>query len=301
MTPGDDDIGEVDLHAYADGRLDRDPARKAQVEAYLRERPELREKVEAYRRVTREIAAAYDPVLAEPVPERLTRVLESDPAPRARAVFARGAVAAVLLLLVAGGGWWVGHERIMFGDGEAVAARFERLHVTAVEALGQAGLGESGGQAPAQLTGAGGNGQLTSPDLSQIGYRLVDRRVMNRGEESVVQFVYRDSEGTLMTVAVKGDPDDAPPPRIDRGGEADVAYWREGALTVGIVGRPLTDEIDSVARAVNEALANMVGPGTPDVLGPADPAQRPSADALLPGGTVPLDSQSASEQESVVQ
>jgi len=65
----DKPVSEAELQAYADGRLAAE--RRAAVEAWLAARPEEAERIAAYRRLAREVRAAYDNMLREPVPERL--------------------------------------------------------------------------------------------------------------------------------------------------------------------------------------------------------------------------------------
>jgi anti-sigma factor RsiW len=62
-------ISEADVQAYADGRLAE--GRRAELDAWLATRPADAERVAAYRRLNEELRALYDPVLVEPVPERL--------------------------------------------------------------------------------------------------------------------------------------------------------------------------------------------------------------------------------------
>src|SRR4051812_8247861 len=67
----DPSIADSELHAFADGRLPED--RRAAVEAWLAARPGEAEKLAAYQRITAEVRSFYEPVLAEPMPERLER------------------------------------------------------------------------------------------------------------------------------------------------------------------------------------------------------------------------------------
>lgn len=60
---------EEALMAYADGELAEDQA--AQVAAAIAADPQLAARVEAHRRLRRQLSAAYDPRLAQPVPLRL--------------------------------------------------------------------------------------------------------------------------------------------------------------------------------------------------------------------------------------
>jgi len=58
-------ISEQELHAYADGRLDA--ARRAEVEAWLHDRPEMRQAVAEWRLQSEHLHRAFDPVLDEAV------------------------------------------------------------------------------------------------------------------------------------------------------------------------------------------------------------------------------------------
>src|SRR5690606_23587588 len=99
-------IGDADLSAWVDGRLEA--GRADLVEAWLA-RPEnatARARIERWRRQDGALRAALDPILSEPVPERLRAAIAG--APRRRRTRLRwlvpAAVAAVLGLAVGAGG-----------------------------------------------------------------------------------------------------------------------------------------------------------------------------------------------------
>ncbi|MGH8719739.1 MAG: anti-sigma factor family protein, partial [Burkholderiales bacterium] len=60
---------EAQLHAYVDGLLPE--SERAKVEDYLSARPEVAERIDAYRRQNASLHELFDPVLQEPIPERL--------------------------------------------------------------------------------------------------------------------------------------------------------------------------------------------------------------------------------------
>ena len=66
-------VTEADLLALVDGRLSE--ARRAEVEAWAAARPEEADRLAAYRRQNEELRALFNPVLDEPVPGRLRRVV----------------------------------------------------------------------------------------------------------------------------------------------------------------------------------------------------------------------------------
>lgn len=69
---------DEDLTAYADGQLDA--LRRAALDSVLAQDAALRERVAHLRAQRERVAAAFAPVLDEPMPERLTQLLASPPA-----------------------------------------------------------------------------------------------------------------------------------------------------------------------------------------------------------------------------
>src|ERR1035437_1712369 len=62
-------LTETDLHAYAEGQLN--DSRRVQVEAHLAHDPAATESVRVWREQNEALRALYNPVLNEPVPQRL--------------------------------------------------------------------------------------------------------------------------------------------------------------------------------------------------------------------------------------
>src|SRR2546427_9504355 len=94
-------VTEADLQAYADGRLGVE--RRAEVESWLAGRPEDAERVAAYRRLGEALRAAYDPVLAETVPQHLESTATRRP--RARRIAAVAGWITLGAVLGALAGW----------------------------------------------------------------------------------------------------------------------------------------------------------------------------------------------------
>ena len=94
---------EADLHAYVDGALPE--ARRAEVEAYLAARPQEAGRVQDYRQQNEALHRLFDPVIDEPVPERLETPLSVR-----RNFFSMRYAAAAMAWMVLGGviGWQLG-------------------------------------------------------------------------------------------------------------------------------------------------------------------------------------------------
>ena len=105
MTGNELPIGDDDLQAFVDGRLD--DARRRAVEAHLAARPELADRVAAERRDRTLLRGQLDAKFAEPVPARL-RISTLRAARRERWTRSVRSIAAALAIFVVGGvaGWF---------------------------------------------------------------------------------------------------------------------------------------------------------------------------------------------------
>jgi len=68
-------FSDEELMAYADGELD--DARRQQIADAIHRDPEIARRVASHRALKESLSAAFDPVLTEPVPERLTATARS--------------------------------------------------------------------------------------------------------------------------------------------------------------------------------------------------------------------------------
>ena len=251
-------ITESELQAYADGRLDLQ--RSAAVEAWLAARPDQAERVEEYRRITEELRAAYDPVLQEPVPERLMQPLSAQPR------WARyAAVAAWMALGIAIGGvaGWHLHEArptaAPIADlGAVMARRAAVAHATYSPEVRHPV--EVGADQEAHLVawlskrlGA----PLRAPKLEAVGYNLVGGRLLPGDNGPVAHFMYQCNQGTRVTLYVRtevaGNRETAF--RYAKEGNVRVFYWVDRKLGYALSSADITkDDLFKVANAVYQQL-----------------------------------------------
>ena len=111
----DRQIDEGELHALVDGELD--PARQAEVEAWLSENPDAAGRVARYRAQNAGLHALFDDVLSEDLPPAIAGALAGR-----RQWLPRGAaIAAGFALLISGAvAGWVARGEMPFGGDEAV-------------------------------------------------------------------------------------------------------------------------------------------------------------------------------------
>ena len=170
-------IGDDDLHAYVDGRLDA--ARRAQVAEFLGAHPEAAARVETWQANTRALRSALAFKAAEPVPASLS--LAQLAALRSRRNWApRNIAAAVALSLLTGAATgWLAHGTAPATGVAALAQEAASVH----QAFASARITPEPVDAAstAQLVGWASNRlghTIAPPDLSQAGYALLGGRLI---------------------------------------------------------------------------------------------------------------------------
>lgn len=195
-------ITEIDLHAHVDGQLD--PARRAEVEAYLAAHPEAAAQVQAWREQNQLMHAAFDKVLNEPVPLRLAATLQPRRWPRSIAA----AVAWLSCGLAAG---WFSHAMLqqqapaptVFAQ-KALAAHVlytaEQRHPVEVPAQQEAHL--------VAWLSKRLDAPIRAPSLQEQGFSLLGGRLlpgdMSPADASpLAQLMYESANGERLTLTVR--------------------------------------------------------------------------------------------------
>jgi anti-sigma factor RsiW len=248
-------VTEAELHAYVDGGLD--PDRRAAVEAWLAARPEEAERVADYRRLTDGLRGAYDPVLAEAVPQRFVRT---------GIRWRRHAVAAGWLAIgvAVGGiaGWELRDARVPALPGADAGATMARraavAHATYSPEIRHPV--EVGADQEAHLVawlskrlGA----PLRAPKLEDVGYSLVGGRLLPGDHGPVAHFMYQCSQGTRVTLYVRTEANNNRETafRYAKEGNVRVFYWVDRKLGYAISSADISkDDLFKVANAVHRQL-----------------------------------------------
>ncbi len=242
-------INEDDLQALVDDRLD--PARRAEVEAYLTGSPDGRDRVERLRILGRDLRAAFAPVLAEPVPARLNLAHRAEALRRPRVLARQAAAAAVFLTLGGLGGWALHGAFTPIPAGVDALAR-EASASFAVYAPDRTRPVElAAGDEIARWFSARLARPVGVPDLSAAGYRLMGGRLVATPHGPAGLLMYDDSRGTRLVMLMRpmAEPGDAPM-REHRSGSAAGYAWARDGLGYSLVGpadlaglHPLANEI----------------------------------------------------------
>jgi anti-sigma factor RsiW len=257
MTGAMSEPSELDLQAYADGKLVED--RRAAVAAWLAAHPEDAERIESYRRLAEELRSTYDPVLNEPVPERLRRALRPL---RARRVAMVAAWVALGVALGAIGGWQLRALQVVPAagtDGASMMARRAAVaHATySPEVRHPVEVGaDQEAHLVAWLSKRLGT-QLRAPKLEGVGYSLVGGRLLPGENGPVAHFMYQCNRGTRVTLYVRSDmgSNRSTAFRYAREGNVGVFYWVDGKSGYALSSADISkDDLLNVANAAYQQL-----------------------------------------------
>lgn len=247
-------VNEDRIHAYVDGQLDA--TEREAFEALLQHNEELAARVAAYQKQNEMLRQMFNPVLDEPVPERLAL-------PRARKPWFSLSIAASLALVLAGGalGWLVRGAMVPTTAEIALAslpqsARVahvvysqEVLHPVEVRAEQEAHLVKW----LSKRLGA----NVRAPNLAGQGFSLVGGRLLPADDGPAAQFMYEDNQGNRMTLYV----------RQNRGGQTNTAfryqeqdanrsfYWVDGDLGYALTAAIDKPRLMKAANSVYHALS----------------------------------------------
>jgi anti-sigma factor RsiW len=249
-------VDEAMLHAFVDDELSADD--RDRVAAWLAEHPDAAANVVAWRQQGALLHAAFDPVLDEPVPERLRRLAE---APRsARVPWLRIAAGVALFAAGLGVGWLAQSERAVRPPEVDIASHLVRdafgahqvfspevRHPVEVAASEEAHL-------VGWLTKRIG-APVRAPQLAQSGFRLMGGRLLAESGQAAAQFMYEDPSGARLTLYVRRmAADQASAFRFAESDGMAGFYWMDGTLGYALIGAIGRDRLLPITRAVYDQL-----------------------------------------------
>lgn len=242
---------EHDLHAYVDGRLD--PARRAEVEAWLAHRPERLAELQAWQRDAQHLRAGLAGALTAPDPALDPARLRAGLARRRRARYAVAA-AIVLSLGVGGLGGWQAREWSRPASPAALAAAPMADAIAAHRLFAAHGelRADSAGDEVQPWLDAHFREPMRLPDLRAAGYRPVGARLLATDQGAAALVVYQDADGEAISFYIR-----PPGPRrhlLPRGDRRDggllAQYWSRGGYNYAMV----SAGDDASAQVVRRAL-----------------------------------------------
>ena len=125
-------ISEAELHALVDGQLTLERAQEA--EAWLANRPDEAQRVQAYRTQKHALRAMFDPVLHEPLPQRVGRAAQPRTSRLPR--YGQRLAAGIAIVLVGGAAGWGLRGSLSAGPDAPVRAQRGRASIKMAVAVG---------------------------------------------------------------------------------------------------------------------------------------------------------------------
>jgi anti-sigma factor RsiW len=251
-------ITEDDLHAYVDGVLE--PAREAEVTAYLEGHPDMARRFSAFSDQRDLLRKALAPIADEPLPPQLNLpgIIESR---RRRRSPVWWAVAAMLMLSIGGLGGWVMRGSLQASPGGLAALAQEAAdsyHVYAPDRVRPVEMRATDSAQLLQWVSNRLKQPVKLPDLTQSGYRLMGGRLVATSHGPAAMFMYDDDRGARLVVLTR-------PMILDRNApmsphsEGDVSgfAWADGGMGYSLMGqaaaeslRPIANEVRRQARTI---------------------------------------------------
>jgi anti-sigma factor RsiW len=227
-------VSDSDLNAFADRQLA--PERAAAVEAALARDPELAARAAEFRAQSASLRDALDPVLAEPIPERLLAAAAPPASGEAGAVrrWAMPALAAAATLVLGVGLGWYGRDAMIERAGTPTT--FARSAAFA-HALYAADV-----RRPVEVWAAEEKSLVTwltkrlgfkvqAPDLNGLGYALVGGRLVAGNEFPTALFMYENADKERLSLQVRKQTARVPTGGA-RGGDTAFRYAIENGVGV---------------------------------------------------------------------
>jgi anti-sigma factor RsiW len=243
-------IGEVDLHAYVDGQLEA--ARRAEVEAYLAAYPEAATLVQDLRTQIHALHSAFDGVMNEPIPLRLTDAIQPRP-------WQRGLAAGMAWLACGLAAGWFAHDRVAQPAAAPTVFAKEALVAHALYVAEQRHPVEVPAEQEAHLVAWLSkrlDAPIRAPVLQQQGFSLLGGRLLPGDDGPLAQLMYQSANGERLTLTVKR----AAKPQTDIGfqvmeqGSTSVFYWIDRDYGYALSGGMDRSRLLTVARAVEAQL-----------------------------------------------
>jgi anti-sigma factor RsiW len=254
-------LSDADLNAYADGQLA--PARAAAVEAALALDAALAARVAEIRAQNAALRDALDPVLAEPIPQRLLDAARPPARSGRGAVLRRRglpalAAAATLVLGVAIG--WFGRDAAIEHAGTpttfARQAAFAHALYTADARRPVEVWAPEERSLVTWLTKRLGV-KVHAPDLNSVGYALVGGRLVAGNEQPTGLFMYENADKQRLTLQVRKQAPDADETAFHYAVENGIGvfYWIDENCSYALAGNIDRAQLLAVARVVYGQLA----------------------------------------------
>lgn len=241
---------DMELHALADGRLSAQ--RAAEVQEWLASHPGEAARVHAWKAQREALHAAFDPILEEPMPDRLRRA--ALPLPWHKTMLPKIAASVAWLAVGLTVGFFARGSFQLTGTPDVSASLpYQAAIAHAVYSPEVRHPVEVGAEQEAHLVqwlSKRLGSSLVIPKLGEQGFYLVGGRLLPSNKGPAAQIMYQDKAGVRLTLYVLqdvGNPETAF--RFAHEGKISVFYWVDGPFGYALSGELPRDQLLAIAEA----------------------------------------------------
>lgn len=249
-------LGEEDLHAYVDGRLDAE--RRDAVDRYLRNLLDVAASIPTDRSQRDALREAFGAYAVSPTPPHLnlTRLVEE----RLRRRRASWRVAAAILPargVGAGGGFWFG-SRPLTGIGAIAEEAATSYIVYAVDQHRPVEIPADQRNVMTRWLSNRLNRQVAPSDLSAAGNELLGGRLVASPHGAAALFVHENAHQKRLIAYVRAmaEPDETTAIKAADGNDLDGCAWIEQGIGYSLVAKEDYAHILELSRDVRQELAS---------------------------------------------
>jgi anti-sigma factor RsiW len=249
-------FSERDIHLALDGELPPDD--RVGFDRWLDAHPDMQALAQRFGDNREQLKAGLDPILDEPVPERLSRMVEASNTGSARGSHLwRYAAAAALFALGGLAGYFAAPQLssntpalVQMADSAIDAHNIysnEKLHVVEVGA-------DQRDHLQGWLSKRVGV-KLVAPDLKNQGFELIGGRLLPSGRKTAAQFMYQDATGNRVSLYVTRDETGADTGyRVLEWNGSRAIYWLDGGYGCAVAGAAPEKLLSAIADATYSQL-----------------------------------------------
>ncbi|KLE32394.1 anti-sigma factor family protein [Aurantiacibacter luteus] len=247
-------ISEDDLTAYVDRALDA--RRHKDVQAYLEQHSDVKDRVEEDMRQREWLRSALAPIAQEPIPARLSvaGMIEGNRAP---AQMQWRAVAAAVLLMVSGGaGGWLLNDytsRPTAGIASLAAEAADSFAVFAADRGRPTEIAASDSRQLVSWASQRLDRPVAIPDLSSAGFTFIGGRLVATPHGPAALYMFDNGSGTRIVMLSRNMAiDKNAPMRRDSKRGLNAASWSRDGLGYSVVGPLASDHLINIAAVARQ-------------------------------------------------
>jgi len=243
-------ISEDTLQAFVDGQLP--PDEQADVERYLAQHPVEAERIASYLRQRDLIRTAFEGVLQESVPERISAQRFGAQRPTLLRV------AAIVAWIAIGGaiGWVLRGQQIppsvVATPESEIIERARVAHaIYTAEPRRAVEVAASQEQDMIRWLSRRMNAAVRVPKLAEFGYEAMGGRLLPGNRGPACQIMYQNAAGKRLTIYLARDPSGtAKPLAFSDKEQVHVVFWTDGTLAFAVSGEIEQQELKRIAEAI---------------------------------------------------